>query len=96
MSEWYQMPYNYSNGTSVGGVGDFFMKYPSFILGNYLAMGIITMIWVMIFGISLAVGARKSLVAASFPTFILSLYKIRLNYVGHKQQRVPGKSKKIF
>lgn len=70
---WYEYPTNFS-GTSVGGVSDFFVKYPSTIVGNSFAAGIVLMVWIMAFALSMSVGIRKALAVSSFVTLILAVY----------------------
>lgn len=80
ITNWYQYPNNYSNGTSVDGLGSFF-QYTSFITNDWLATGILLIIWTFSFIISMASGSRKALLTSSFITFIFSVYFIRLNMV---------------
>jgi hypothetical protein len=75
---WHPFPTNYSNGTSVDGVGKMFFKYPDFILGGYAGIGWTLLIFVMAFGLSMAAGVRKALGVAGFISFIFSLYFLRL------------------
>lgn len=73
---WWSYPTNFSNGTidnaSVNGAGDFFFGYPTAIFAGKYALGIILLIWVSIFGISLAFGSKKALLTASFVSFFFS------------------------
>lgn len=75
---WYDWPSNYSNGTSsVNGIGSF-VQYSSLLVNNWLGYGIIIMLWVVIFGMSLVVGSRRALLTSSFICFILSIYLVRI------------------
>lgn len=74
MTGYWEYPTNFSNGQNVSGVADFFLKYPSSILGNYFAAGLILMVWVATFALSLAIGTRKALAVSSFITLILAVY----------------------
>jgi hypothetical protein len=78
MADWWSYPTNYSNGTAVTGVADFFVKYPSFILSDKLGIGITMIIWLMSFGLSMQGGARKAIMIASFISFLFSIYFVRL------------------
>lgn len=77
---WFQYPYNYSNGTAVDGFGSF-IQYTSLIVGNWLAIGFILLIWLATFGISLSAGSRKALLVASFVAFPFSIYFVRLEMI---------------
>lgn len=74
---WWEMPTNFSNGTGVNGVGDFFVKYPSSLLGNNFAAGIVLMVWIFSFSLSMVVGTRKALAVSSFITLILGIYLMK-------------------
>lgn len=74
MANWYEYPTNYSNGTSVDGVGKFFIKYPNFILDGKFALGIVVVLWTAIFGTMLAFGSKKALTTASFITAIFAIW----------------------
>ncbi len=73
VTDFFEYPYNYSNGTIVDGVGKW-MQYTNYILGDSLGLGIIIMIWVFSFGISLMLGAKKAILAASFISFVFAVY----------------------
>jgi len=76
-NNWWAYTTNYTNGTGVNGPSDFFVGYPSTLLGNGLAAGIVLMLWVTSFALSLAVGARKALAISSFITLILAIYLMK-------------------
>ena len=78
LATWWEYANNYSNGTTADSVGKFFMKYPSFILTDWFGIGIVLMIWVISFALSMASGTRKALMTSSFIAFIFSIYFIRL------------------
>ncbi len=73
MTDWYEYPTNYSNGTSVDGVGKFFFKYPSHIVAQY-ASGMLLLIWLFSFGTMLLSGSKKAIGVSSFITFVFSVY----------------------
>lgn len=74
MTDWWSYPTNYSTNKSVDGVYGFLFDYPSFILGNWYAYGIIILIWCTFFGLGLAMGSRKALAYSSFIAFIFAVY----------------------
>ena len=74
MTNWYEYPTNFSGGQNVSGVADFFLKYPSSILGNTFVAGIIITVWIMAFTLSLVSGTRKALAVSSFITLILAVF----------------------
>lgn len=80
MTDWYEMPSNFSNGTEVNGVGTWF-QYISYLTGNWLGYGIVLMLWLVIFGLSMASGTRKALLTSSFITFLLSIYLMRIGII---------------
>lgn len=75
---WWNLPYNYSNGTSVDGVAKMFFKYPYYIFGGYAGMGWTLLIFLITFGLSLASGSKKALGVAGFISFMFSLYFLRM------------------
>ena len=77
MTDWWEYPTNYS-GNEINGVADFFVKYPSAILNDTFAIGIIILIWISSFMLSLRGGSRKAILISSFISFIFSLYFIQL------------------
>ena len=80
ISNWYEYPANYSNGTAVEGVGTF-VKYAQYVSGDWLGNGLILLIWLMTFGLSMVAGARKALMVSSFITFLFSIYLMRLDLI---------------
>lgn len=79
MADWYSMPSNYSNGTVVDTVSEFFIKYPSFIVGNYLGLFLVIVMWSVLFTLGMISGVRKSLMVSSFITFLFSIFLVRLS-----------------
>lgn len=71
---WWEYPSNYSNGTSVSGIGDFIFEYPSVVLDNWWATGILLLMWVTIFGLSLVGKTEKALLTSSFITLVFAGY----------------------
>ena len=78
MTDWHPYPYNFSNGTSVDGVGSFFGSYPASIV-SMTGTGIIVMIWMVVFMLSLVSGAIKAFTVASFVSAILGVYLMRID-----------------
>lgn len=73
MTDWYAYPTNFSNGSSVDGVKDFFFTYPNLVTGSKMGAGLLLIIWVISFVISLSAGVKRSLSAASFITLIFAV-----------------------
>ena len=73
----YSYPSNYSNGSSVNGLGDF-IDYLSYETNNMLVVGFMFLIWLFFFGLSMMLGAKKAIAVSSFITFIFSIYFVRL------------------
>ena len=71
---WYEYPTNYSNGTIADSVAKFFVQYPNQILGDYFGAGVVLMIWLVTFALSMATGTRKALAASSFIAMIFAGY----------------------
>ena len=71
---WWQYPTNYSNGTSVEGVYDFFFGYPTTAISNYFGIGIIILIWSGFFALGVSSGTKKAMLIASFISFVMSIY----------------------
>ena len=73
VSDWYSYPSNFSNGTSVDGIGSFY-QYLSTINSGWLGTAFIVLIWIVVFGFSLVAGSRKAMATASFVAFIFAVY----------------------
>jgi len=69
-----EYPTNFSSGDSVGGVYDFFIKYPSYILNDYFASGFILLLWVSIFGLMSYSGSSRSMATASFISAVFAIW----------------------
>ena len=81
VSDWYSYPYNYSNGTEVQSFGGFFQYTSSVLTSGHLATGIILLVWLFTFGFSMVAGSRKALAVASFISFVMSIYFVRLGMI---------------
>ena len=80
MADWYEYPYNYSDGNSVNSYGDY-MHWAFYASNNALSYGFLLIIWLATFVFSLSVGARKGVALASFITFVMSIYLVRLGSI---------------
>jgi len=79
-TNWYSYPSNFSNGTIVDGVGSWF-QYTSTLIGDWLGIGIMVLIWLASFFLSLASGTRKALMVSGFISFVFSIYLARLDLI---------------
>ena len=77
---WYELPGNYSNNSEVAGVGDW-MTWTNQTIGGGFGAGILLIIFITSFGISMMAGSKKAILASSFITFIFSVYFARLGMV---------------
>jgi len=69
----FEYPTNFSNGTAVTGPGGFFLDYPTAIIANY-ANGLLLLIWLGVFAISMAFGSRKAILTSSFITGVFAIF----------------------
>ena len=83
---WWEYPTNYSVGKTINGTWDLLFGYPQYILSGWHANGIILLMWVIIFGVSLAAGSRKALLTSSA---ITSIFAIMLSAQGSLNPVVP-------
>lgn len=79
-TSWYEYATNYTNDT-VDSFGKFVFKYPNFVLNNQLGMGIIILLFLVVFVASLVAGSRKALMTAGFISFIFSIFLVRLDLI---------------
>lgn len=73
---WYEYPTNFSNGSSVNGVGDLFINYPNSVTNYWYTGGWMLFVWLFSFLVLLPFGARKSLLVSSLACFIFSTFII--------------------
>lgn len=78
---WYEYPTNYSNGTSVDGVGSFFFQYPNLASGGWLGAAFVLLIFLASFTLSLVSGSRKALLVSSFISLIFAIWFVRLDMI---------------
>ena len=76
----FDWPTNFSNGTAITGVGGIF-QYAQYLTDGMFSMGILLMIFLMSFGIGMAVGVKRALASSSFITFIFAVYFVRLDMI---------------
>jgi len=81
VEDWYAFPTNYSNGTTADSPGKLLLQYPSLILNDWLAWGVLGIIWLFTFIVSMSSGSNKALLASSFITFMFSILFLRLNLI---------------
>ena len=80
MASNYSYPYNYSNGSEVNGLGSWIV-YISNLTNDWLPIGFLFLIWMVVFGVGMSSGSRKALLSSSFVTFIFSIYFFRLGII---------------
>lgn len=76
----FDWPTNFSNGTAIEGLGGIF-QYAQYVTDGMFSMGILLMIFLMSFGVGIAVGFKKALASSAFITFIFSVYFVRLDMI---------------
>lgn len=80
MTAWYEYPMNYSNGTSVTGLGSFFV-YINTVLNNKLGILIMLLAYIVPFLALKASSTDKAFAGASFFGFIVTLMLYRLHLI---------------
>ena len=78
----FDYPTNFSNGTSVDGVGSMF-AYGAYATGGWFGYGILFMIFIIAFGVSALANIGRAFASAIFITFIFSIYFARIEMVSH-------------
>jgi len=85
-TNWWDFPTNYTNkitntsGNSVDGVGSFFGSYPASVVPG-MGLGLVCIMWLVFFTLSMASGVRKAMLASSFITLVLSTYLWRISLI---------------
>lgn len=69
----WEYPTNYSNGSIVGGPGDFFLDYPSAIVPQF-GNGILILVFLVSFIVAYVAGIKKALVGSCFITSIIATF----------------------
>jgi len=80
---WWSYPTNFSNGTgltSVTSVGTL-IQYSSYVTEGWFAYGFLLILFIIVFALSSSMNSDKALTAASFITFIFSVYFLRLDMI---------------
>ena len=77
---WYSLPSNYSNGTSVSGIGSF-MQYNNDVLSGWFGIMILIAIYSITFLSLKNQSFEKAFVAASFISFAFSVLLMRIAMV---------------
>lgn len=80
MTDWYELPTNYSNGSSVTGVGKL-IDYANYVSQEWLGAGLIFAIFFISLAINTAFGVKRTMAASSFITFIFSIYLLRVGMI---------------
>lgn len=86
MADWWQYPTNFTNditnvtNDSVNGVGSFFGTYPASVVPG-VGLGLVSIMWLVFFSLSMASGVRKAMMASSFITGVLSVYLWRIGLI---------------
>jgi len=73
-------PYNYSNGTEIEGVGNL-LQYTNVISNGYIGMIVVFLMFLVSLLSMMAFGVKKALLASSFIAFIFSVYFLRLGMI---------------
>ena len=73
-------PTNFSNGSTINSVGAL-LQYGSYVTEGWFAYAFLLVIFIIVFSVGVMIDARKATLAASFVTFIFSVYFIRLSMI---------------
>lgn len=77
---WYSYPNNFTidgANKSVTGLGSL-IQYANEGVNGFLGVGILSLIFLLTFGFSLASGTKKALLVSSFISFIMSIFLVRM------------------
>ncbi len=77
---WYSWPTNFSNGSSITGIGSYF-AYANEVTGGFLGAAILIIIFMMVLFAGMLMGVKRALASSCFITFIFSVYFWRLNMI---------------
>lgn len=77
---WYEYPMNFSNGTSVTGIGSFF-QYANYAIDGKLGLLIMLISYIVPFLALKAASTDKAFAGASFFGFIISLMLYRIGLI---------------
>ncbi len=73
-------PTNFSNGTAVNSLGGL-IQYAEYVTNNWFAEGFLLIIFLMSLSVGILTNSRKAILAASFITFVFSIYFLRLDSI---------------
>ena len=76
----FEYPTNFSNETSVDGIGNL-LVYANYVCNGWFAYGFLAIIFLMSWVVSTGLSSRKSLLSASFITFVFSVYFMMIKMV---------------
>jgi len=76
----FEYPTNFSNETSVDGIGNL-LVYANYVCNGWFAYGFLAIIFLMSWVVSMGLSSRKSLLSASFITFVFSVYFMMIKMV---------------
>lgn len=76
----WQYPSNFSNGTIVTNLGDFF-KYMNYTTNNTFGYGILLVIFLISFAVGLVLGPKKAIAGSSFISMIFSVYLVMMGLI---------------
>jgi len=77
---WHEWPTNFSNGTSIDGIGNY-VKYMNNVTGGFFSSAVIVIIFVMVFFVGIAMGTKRALASACFISFVFSVYFWRISLI---------------
>jgi len=77
---WYEYPSNFSNGTSVDGLGNL-LQYANSVVGGQFAPGFVILIFLISFGVGLLTSAKAGLSVGAFIASIFSIYFWKLGMI---------------
>ena len=75
-----ELPTNFSNGTTINGVGSLF-QYANYATESWFGLGLIFMIFIISFGASALMNIGRAFASASFITLIFSVYFARIGLI---------------
>ena len=77
---WYEYPSNFSNGTSVDGLGSL-LQYVDSMVGGQFAAGFVILIFLVSFGVGLLTSAKAGVSVGAFIASIFSIYFWKLGMI---------------
>jgi len=80
MSNWFEYPTNYSNGTVANSTGKF-IQWASSTISDWFGIGIVLLIFLVTFGLTLSSGSKKAIMVAGFISTIFAILFARLDMI---------------